>query len=237
MTCNRHTTALIDLAASGSEPNAELRAHLQTCPSCRSVLQRERQLFASIDASLCASVDAQVPAAFLQRVRAVVNQQSAPTSVSFFRPRIVFAMAAAAIILFFVAYSARLVKFPSKENSVAQRHQPPSDALPQKPLAPALNSASSRIASSGVETRRTKVSTRNLPRPSQSAPHNPEILVSNEQKILLARYAQQLSQRTSLLTLASVPASDAELSQTTALQVSPIQIAQLDVQLLVERQK
>jgi hypothetical protein len=237
MTCQRYAGDLIDLAASGSEPNAELRAHLQTCLSCRSVLQSERQLFTSIDGSLCASVNAQVPAAFVQRVRAVVNQQSAPTSVSFFRPRIVFAVAAAAIILFFVAYSARRTEFPSKENSIAQRHQPPSDALRQKPLAPTLNSASSRFASSSVETRRTKVSTRNLPRPSQSTPHNPEILVSNEQEILLARYAQRLNQRTSLLTLASVPASDAELSQTPALLVSPIQIAQLDVQPLVERRE
>ena len=237
MTCQRHAAALIELAASGAEPNPELRAHLRSCPSCRAAFQHERQLFTSIDASLCASVNAQVPAAFVQRVRAVVNQQPAPTSVSFFRPRIVFALAAAAIILFFFAHSTRRAKFPSEENSIAQRHQPPSDTLPPKPPAPALNSASSRIAPSSVETRRTKVSTGNLPHPSQSTPHNPEILVSNDQEILLARYAQQLSQRSSLLTLASVPANDTELSQTPALQVSPIQIAQLDVKPLVERQE
>jgi hypothetical protein len=237
MTCQRYATDLIDLAASGSEPNAELRAHLQGCPSCNAVFQRERQFFAAIDASLHSAANAQVPAAFVQRVRAVVNQQPAPTSVSFFRPPIVFAVAAATIILFFFAHSTRRAKFPSEENSIAQRHQPPSDTLPPKPPAPALNSASSRIAPSSVETRRTRVSTGNLPHPSQSTSHNPEILVSNDQEILLARYAQQLSQPSSLLTLASVPASDTELSQTPALQVSPIQIAQLDVKPLEERQE
>ena len=237
MTCQRHAAALIDHAASGADPNPELRAHLRSCPSCRAAFQLECDLFASIDASLRASANAEVPAAFVQRVRAVVNQQPAAPRVSFFRPRVVFAVAAAAIILFSVAYSARRTKFASEKNSIAQRHQSSSNALPPKPSTSALNSVSSRVPPSAAETHRTRVSTGNLPQPSQSAPHNPEILVSNDQEILLARYAEQLRRPSALPTLAAVPASEVDLSQTPALQVSPIQIAQLDVKPLQERQE
>lgn len=235
MTCQRHSAALIDLAASGSEPTSELLAHLQSCPACRAALRRERDLFASIDSTLHASANAEVPAAFVQRVRAVVNQQSAPPRTAFYRRRLAFAVAAAAIILFFIAHSARRTKLESGESAVAQRHPSPSDALQSKSAAPPLNSASSRVFPSVVETRRTKISTANLPQPSQPGPRNPEILVSNDQEILLANYAEQLRRRTSLPTLASAPAIEGDLSQTPALEVSPIQIAQLDVKPLVER--
>jgi hypothetical protein len=238
MTCRRYAAALIDLAASGSEPNAELRAHLLACPSCRAVLQRERDLFTSIDTSLRASASAEVPAAFVQRVRAVVNQQPTPTRVLFLRPRVVFAVAAATIILFSFAYSTRRANVTSEENSTTQRHQRPSNALPPKPTAPPLNPASPHVPSSIAETRRNHASTGD-PRPSPSAQPDPEILVSNDQEILLARYVEQLRQRTSLPPLASVPAPapDSDLSQTPALQFSPIQIAQLDVKPLEERQE
>lgn len=237
MSCQRHYAALIDLAASGSEPSAELRAHLENCPNCRAAFQRERALFASIDSSLRASTNAQVPAALVQRVRAVVNQQPAAPPFSFFRQRVVFAVAAAAIILFFVAHYTRRENFPPGENSTAQRRQSPSNALPPKSPAPALNSTSSRIPPFIEETRRAKSSSGILPQPAQAAPRDPEILVSNDQEILLARYVNQLRRRSTLPTLASVPGNEAELAQTPALQFSPIQIAQLDVKPLEERQE
>lgn len=236
MTCQQCAAALIDLAASGSEPNAELRAHLQACPSCRAALQRERELFASIDSTLRASTNASIPAAFVQRVRAAVNQQPAVPRISSLRPRVVFGVAAAAIILFSFAHYARRAKLESGDNSIARRQPSPEAVLPKSP-APSLNSASSRVPPPNPETRRTRVSTGNLPHPSTSPPREPEILVSNDQEILLARYAEQLLRRTSLSALAAAPASEVDLSQTPALQVSPIQIAQLDVKLLAERQE
>lgn len=237
MTCQRHAAALIDLAASGSEPNAELDAHLQACSSCRAAFQQERQLFGSIDSSLRASTKTEIPAAFVQRVRAAVNQQTVVPRTSLFRPRLVFAVAAAAIILLFVVHYTRRAKYASEENSIAQRHQLPSDALPPKSSTPSNESASPQPTPSVVAIRRTKTSLENLHQPSQSAPHDPEILVSSDQEILLARYAEQLRRHSSLPTLASVPGNDAELSQSFPLQVSPIQIAQLDVTPLEERQE
>lgn len=233
MTCQRHYSALIDLAASGSEPTAELRTHLQACPHCHAALQRERALFASIDSSLRASTNAEVPTAFVQRVRAVVNQQPAASRVSFVRPRVVFAVAAAVIILFSFAHFTRRTKFGSAGNSIAQ-HQPSPEPVLAKPpddLSPAS------VTASNAEARGSRTSTGNLRQPSQSARRHPEILVPNDQEILLARYAQQLRHRNSLPTLASSPASETGLSQTTALQFSPIQIAQLDVKPLEERQE
>jgi hypothetical protein len=236
MTCQRHAAALIDLAASAAEPNAELRAHLQDCPFCHALFQRERQLFASIDSALRTSISAAIPTSFVQRVSALVNQQSALPRLPFFRPRLVFALAAAAIVLFFFAHFSRHARFESGEPSIALRHPAP-DALLRKPPSPALNSASPGAAASIVEPRPARTSTGNLQPPSPSSPRDPEILVSSDQEILLARYAQQLLRRSSLPTLASVPGNDVELSPTPALQVSPIQIAQLDVKPLEERQE
>jgi hypothetical protein len=219
-----------------SRAKRRIARHLRDCHSCHALFQRERQLFASINSALRTCVNAAIPGSFVQRVSAHVNQQSALPRVSFFRPRWIFALAAAAIVLFFFAYFSRHARFESGENSIALRHPAP-DALLLKPPAPALNSASPRAAASIVETRPARTSTGNLQPPSPSAPRNPEILVSSDQEILLARYAQQLRRHSSLPTLASVPGNDAELSQTPTLQVSPIQIAQLDVKPLEERQE
>ena len=241
MTCQRHIAALIDLAASGAKPGSELHAHLQACPSCRAALLRERDLFTSIDSSLRASANAEIPAAFVQRVRVAVNQQSAVPRTSLFRPRLVFAVAAAAIILFFVAHFTHRASFESQENPIAQRHQSPSNALQPKPPAPASDSTSPRVTAGIVATRQTKIPNDNRQQQAQSAHRDPEILVSGDQEILMARYSEQLRRRNSLPVLPPAPAppsgADSEVAQTPALQVLPIQIAQLDVKPLEERQE
>jgi len=67
---------LIEAAASGSQPQGDLRAHLADCADCRAAFERERSLFASIDAGLHVIANSEVPASLLPRVRAQLNDLS-----------------------------------------------------------------------------------------------------------------------------------------------------------------
>jgi hypothetical protein len=77
MPCEHYKDALIEAAASGAEPQGDLRAHLDACASCRAACEQEQALFASIDAGLHVSANAEVPASLLPRVRAQLNDPSA----------------------------------------------------------------------------------------------------------------------------------------------------------------
>src|ERR1700693_5894029 len=46
MPCEKYQAALIELAASGAEPDRDLRAHLDTCVSCAELVRQERLLLA-----------------------------------------------------------------------------------------------------------------------------------------------------------------------------------------------
>jgi hypothetical protein len=73
MSCETYREALIEAAASGTQPPAAISAHLQGCAGCRAALEREQFLFASIDSSLRAAANADVPPSFLAQVRAQLN--------------------------------------------------------------------------------------------------------------------------------------------------------------------
>ena len=70
MPCAHYKDALIEAAASGAdltsvptpdEETAALRAHLESCASCRAAFEQEQSLFSSIDAGLHAAANAEVP--------------------------------------------------------------------------------------------------------------------------------------------------------------------------------
>lgn len=76
MPCKHFEDALIETAASGAEPQGDLRAHLSACTECRAAFEQERSLFASIDAGLHVTANPEVPAFLLPRVRARLDAQS-----------------------------------------------------------------------------------------------------------------------------------------------------------------
>jgi hypothetical protein len=77
MPCENYQDALVEAAATGAEPQSELRAHLAACAACHATFAQEQALFSSIDAGLHVTANAEVPASLLPRVRAQLNDQSA----------------------------------------------------------------------------------------------------------------------------------------------------------------
>jgi len=102
MPCQHYKDALIEAAASGAAAQGDLHVHLDTCASCRAAFEQEQSLFASIDAGLRVTANADVAASFLPSVRARLEEESAPRRVwrlNWF----VLASAAAMVIAFFAA--------------------------------------------------------------------------------------------------------------------------------------
>ena len=62
MSCEKYQDALIDLVASGAEPVGVVRSHLEECASCRSYLEREHVLFATIECGVRQTTNAPLPA-------------------------------------------------------------------------------------------------------------------------------------------------------------------------------
>ena len=102
MPCQHHKEALIEAAAGNLQPQGELRAHLDACTTCRAAFEQEQSLFASIDAGLHVAANAEVPASLLPRVRARLDEASAPRRI-WAANWLVLASAAAIIVALFVA--------------------------------------------------------------------------------------------------------------------------------------
>jgi anti-sigma factor RsiW len=102
MPCKTYKNALIETAASGAEPQGDLRAHLAGCADCRAAFEQERSLFASIDAGLHVTANAEVPASLLPRLRARLGEESAPRRI-WASNWLVLASAAVMVVAIFAA--------------------------------------------------------------------------------------------------------------------------------------
>ena len=223
MTCASRQAAFIELAATGAEPVSELCDHLRECPSCRAILERERNLFSAIDAGLYASTHVEVPGSLLPQVRARIAERSAPGLAPYRLRKMTLAIAAAATLLLSI-------------NSLRQGKQPPVSppprlALPALPASDILfASAEPAIAKSSRKFFHPPVAVQQPP--ARLAPSHPEIIVSSDQEILLARYADQLNQRRNARAVVIARATSVEPQP---LELELIQIAQLDVKPLAEQ--
>ena len=135
MPCKHYKDALIETAASGAEPQGELRTHLVGCADCRTAFEQERVLFSSIDAGLHVTANAEVPASLLPRVRAELDAGIAPNRSSATN-WLVLACAAAILAAFFVV---RVVRRPDVQQNppatAAHTNHPPVTPPAQEPLA------------------------------------------------------------------------------------------------------
>jgi hypothetical protein len=228
MPCQRFKDALIEAAASGAEPHGDLRAHLAGCADCRSAFEKERSLFASIDASLHVAANAQVPASLLPRVRARLDQESTP--------RLIWAtnwlVLASAVVLFVIFFAARALWRP---NAI---HQPVESAgnpvVSPLPMAPPENhgpAVEPPVEKDGVPNHQPVIAKSHPVREMLViAKATPEVLVPHDQELLLAEYAKQWSLHKRPLLLAQ----EFDATVLSPLQVAPIQIDELGVKLLAE---
>jgi len=228
MPCENYKNALIEIAASGGEPQTELRIHLAACTSCRAAFVEEQSLLASIDAGLRKSVNAEVPASLLPRVRARISDEVVPHR-SWFTNWLTVASAAAIIAAFFVTrivwHSSLIPNPPSK----SVQTNSPTPVLP-RPEAPARAPAPSAGGHSHSNPQTFVTKDFRDPRPQAARNSIPEVLVPRDQEVLLARYAEKWR----LNNHASHLAQNSGETNLAALEVAPIQITELDVKLLAD---
>ncbi len=223
MPCRHYKEALIEAAASSAQPQGDLRAHLDACASCRAAFDQEQALFASIDAGLHATANAEVPASLLPRVRARLDEVSAPRRIWVTN----WLVLASAAVIVFALFAARAVWRPNivqKPVETAGKTSVPPPQNLDHVVAPPVekNSAPQRqfaIAKNPV-AQETSVRGKTMS----------EVLVPRDQELLLAEYAGQWS----LHKRAPLLAQDADATILAPLQVAPIQIAELDVKLLAD---
>jgi hypothetical protein len=223
MPCQHYKDALIEAAASGVSPQGGLRVHLDACAACRATFEREQSLFASIDAGLRVTANAEMPASLLPRVRARLDEESAPHRVwrlNWF----VLASAAVMVVAFIAAHTLWRPSITEKPVETAGKvdAKPPQNQNPS--LAPSVqnNSPSQRQLAVG----------KNSPVPETLVRGKalPEVLVPRDQEVLLAEYAEEWR----LYKRAPLIAQGFDATVLELLQVAQIQIDELDVKLLAD---
>ena len=230
MPCQHYKGALIEAAASGVQPQGDLRMHLDACAFCRVAFAQEQALFSSIDAGLHVTAAAQVPASLLPRVRARLDEEAVPRR-SWVTNWLVLASAAVMVVAFLAARAVWRTDVVQKPVETAEKTSAPPWVTPppqkQNPIfVPPVekHSASQRqLAIADNSPAHEALVSRNI---------TPEVLVPRDQEVLLAEYAEQwrFHRRAPLL------AQDSDATILALLQVAPIQIAELDVKLLAEEQ-
>ena len=229
MPCQHYKDALIEAAASGFQPQGDLRAHVNACDSCRAAFEQEQSLFSSIDAGLQVTANAEMPPSLLPRVRARLQQESA-LSRSWLTNWLVLASAAGVLVTLFAVHAVWRTNVVQKPVETAGKTiLPPRVTLPAQKQNPAVlppmkkNSVSQRHLAIAKNSRAHKTLIRRKTMP--------EVLVPRDQEVLLAEYAEQwrFHKRAPLL------AQDSDATILAPLQVAQIQIAELDVKLLADQ--
>ena len=228
MLCEHYKEALIEAAASRAEPHGDLRAHLDGCAACRAAFEQEQTFFASIDAGLRVTANADVPALLLPRARARLDAEAVPPS-SWLTNWLVLAGAAAVIAAFFVA---GVVWRPNV------RQNPQTDSTQKSPLGPVIPPAQERAQAREQSAKNSappfshSSASKNTPQHGAQFVRSafPEVLVPRDQEVLLTEYAEQWRAHKHPLLLAQ----EFDATTLTPLQVAPIQIEELDVKLLAE---
>ncbi len=226
MPCENYKDALIEAAATGFEPQGELRAHLDACAACRAAFEQEQSLFSSIDASLHVTANADLPASLLPRVRARLDEGVA-TQRRWLQPVI---LAAASVALTFAIF---LLARPLHPRPDSQAKQAPQLPVSQTPVTNAGNQnsgASAQIVSSAVNNSRTR-SHSTLLRPVASS--QPEVLVPADEREAFARFVAVLGEHREVALALVTPAPQTKNEPAS---LEPLQINGLEIKPLEERQ-
>jgi hypothetical protein len=222
MPCEKYQAALIELAASGAEPDRDLRAHLDTCVSCAELVRQERLLLASIDSGLRRIANVETPATLQPRILAGLAEETRAEGARNLARIGGFAAAAVLAVLLLAFLWPRDVKeavtppgtqpVPAerKESSAPQRRQPHD------------------IAARGV----TRMSQRNAKGATVVAGKSePEVLIPPEEREAFAHFVSSVEERKDLALALVNPAPE---KKTEFLDVEPLRIARLEMKPLEE---
>ncbi len=235
MPCENYKDALTEAAASGADPAnalrsnakmAALRAHFESCASCRTAFAEEQALFISIDAGLHATANAEVPASLLPRVRAALGETAAPHRHSM--SPLIFAAAsiAFAFLVFLIARQHRPV-------SDDQAKQTPPISMPLKPP----TGSHGEISPAGVQSASTSAKHLRAPRKStlvhSAASSKPEVLVPPDEREAFARFVAALNARSDF---AAAIVAEAPEKKDALVVVEPLQISDIELKPLESKE-
>jgi hypothetical protein len=226
MPCKHYKEALIEAAAISAQPQGDLRGHLDACGSCRAAFEQEQSLFASIDAGLHTTANAEVPASLLPRVRARLDEAAA-VQRRWFQPWI-FAPASLALALAIFLFARP--HHSGRDNQAKQTPQIPVTEIPvtnprRQNSVPGTQIVSSNVNNSQRRGRST------LSRPVASS--QPQVLVPPDEREALARFVVVLQEHREVAVALVTPAMP---TKDESANLEPLQINGLEIKLLEERQ-
>ena len=226
MPCEYYKDALIDAAASSVAPCERLRAHLAECLPCRETFIKEQSLFAAIDSGLHTAANTEVPPSLFSSVRVALEQETSRNS-GWFSDALILATAAGIVLAVFAANTIRRTKDGrERANILVKTIVPPPSPLSQETMQSPDRSANSSRSMGSLIARSPAAARR-----GETVGGVPQVLVPRDQDALLASYAKQwYGRKHAPLMAGEVPSATLE-----PLQVSPIQIPQLDVKSLAEQ--
>lgn len=218
MLCESCRQALSEAAASGEALPREVRLHLAGCNACTAVFAEERELFAAIDSAMGTTVNVEVPASLLPRVRAQIA--ASPEKAVWRLPVLAFLTA----LLVGVAVLSPLLR----RSQVVGRSG-------NKDLAVAAAESADRSETTAAAAAADAPEIGALPKPEKTMIRRlpvrlqPEVLVSPEEPAGLERYAALLRVRAQQPSQLATGKKDSELA------IQPLEIALLALpQLTIE---
>ena len=225
MPCEHYKEALIESAATGAEPQGELRAHLGACAACRAAFAEEQSFFSSIDVGLHALANAEVPASLLPRVRARLDE-AAVSQRRWMQPLI---FAAASVVLAAIVFLAAKPRHAGPQDQAQRIPTVPARVLPTA-RAPHENSNANAPVVSSNANHSTAPQNSTFFRPVASS--QSEVLVPPDEREAFAQFVAAVQKRSDVATalLTPAPKKDALAS------VDPLQIANLELKPLEGRE-
>jgi hypothetical protein len=208
MFCESYRETLSEAAMRDERLPAEVQGHLAACASCRDSFSDEKALFDRIGAEVRSSVNAEMPASLLPRVRQRIA--AAPAAEIWRVPGLAYVASGLAIGAMALSFAVRTkVRSAKPEPSASSVSSP----RPNEP------GASEKESGSGPML--TAIYKRERRAPQVISKAAPEVLVSGEEQLGLRRYAASL-RNTATDRTASVK-SDA------VLEIEPLEIAGMDL--------
>jgi hypothetical protein len=224
MPCKHDKDALIEAAASGAEPQGDLRAHLAGCADCRAAFQQEQSLFASIDAGLHVAANAEVPASLLPRVRARLDEGVA-TQRRWLQPLI---FATASVALTFTLFLLARPHVGGPNSQAKQTPQVLGSETPVKNARPQISGPATQIVSSNSNNSQRRDRSTLLRTVASS---QPEVLVPPDEREALARFIVVLQERWEVAVAVTL-VTPAPQTKDEPASLEPLQINGLEIKLL-----
>jgi hypothetical protein len=226
MPCQHYKNALIEAAASGAQPQGDLRAHLAGCADCRAAFAQEQSLFASIDAGLHVAANAEAPASLLPRVRARLDDAVAKQR-RWLQPVI---LAAASVALTFAIFLFARPHPSRPDNQAKQTPQILGSETLVKNARPQVSGPATQIVSSTANKSQTRVHSTLLRTVTSS---QLEVLVPPDEREAFARFVAVLGERREVALALATPAPQRKDEPAS---LEPLQIKELEIKTLQERQ-